>query len=351
MTFGNALYMGVPWEVIIGDYSRRLGDRRFETLREYFDNFVEFLEGAEGMFPPATQDAELRRHVADMWSVLYAAPLKKISKLKRRVRAGKIDAALHEIIQADHPHWEDHACLINIDDTFAQCLLASRESMLNDVEREVFDQACLSNETSAGLRTTLRYFLTRRWNRSDDTNVVIAGFGESEFFPSLLNYQVGPIIGGRVRRTKDIDDSIGPECAAHIFPFAQRNSIDMVIDGIHPRVMSKIIELIEAEGEHSKRLKRPKTAEAEPLLVAFERGLRTEMAASQSAPFMTAVAGLPRQDLGELAASLVNFAIFRAKMSIDAQETLRGPVDVAVISKGDGFTWIRRKSLGPITEG
>jgi hypothetical protein len=30
-------------------------------------------------------------------------------------------------------------------------------------------------------------------------------------------------------------------------------------------------------------------------------------------------------------------------MSIDQDETVGGPIDVAVISKGDGFVWIKRK--------
>lgn len=43
-----------------------------------------------------------------------------------------------------------------------------------------------------------------------------------------------------------------------------------------------------------------------------------------------------------MAESLVNLTSFKRKMSMDA-ETVAGPIDVAVISKGDGFIWIKRK--------
>lgn len=57
---------------------------------------------------------------------------------------------------------------------------------------------------------------------------------------------------------------------------------------------------------------------------------------------MTVVAALPKDELAAMAESLVNLTSFKRKMSMDA-ETVAGPIDVAVISKGDGFIWIKRK--------
>ncbi len=44
-----------------------------------------------------------------------------------------------------------------------------------------------------------------------------------------------------------------------------------------------------------------------------------------------------------MAESLVNLTCFKRRVTLDA-ETVGGPVDVAVISKGDGFVWVKRKS-------
>jgi hypothetical protein len=43
-----------------------------------------------------------------------------------------------------------------------------------------------------------------------------------------------------------------------------------------------------------------------------------------------------------MAESLVNLTSFKLKVTEDA-ETVGGPIDVAVISKGDGLIWIKRK--------
>jgi hypothetical protein len=59
-------------------------------------------------------------------------------------------------------------------------------------------------------------------------------------------------------------------------------------------------------------------------------------------PIIRAVSFLPKDELAAMAESLVNLTSFKRKISLDA-ETVGGPIDVAVISKGDGFIWIKRK--------
>jgi hypothetical protein len=43
-----------------------------------------------------------------------------------------------------------------------------------------------------------------------------------------------------------------------------------------------------------------------------------------------------------MAESLVNLTSFKRHVSKES-ETVGGPIDVAVITKGDGFIWIKRK--------
>ncbi len=51
---------------------------------------------------------------------------------------------------------------------------------------------------------------------------------------------------------------------------------------------------------------------------------------------------MPREELALLAEALINLTALRRRASRDA-ETVGGPTDVAVITKGDGFIWIKRK--------
>lgn len=60
------------------------------------------------------------------------------------------------------------------------------------------------------------------------------------------------------------------------------------------------------------------------------------------APIMSAVGALPQDELAAMAESLVNLTSFKRRVSIES-ETVGREIDLAVISKGDGFIWIKRK--------
>ena len=62
------------------------------------------------------------------------------------------------------------------------------------------------------------------------------------------------------------------------------------------------------------------------------------------APFSIAASSLTISDLAMLAESMINITSFRRKVALDRNiDTVGGPIDVAVISKGEGFVWIKRK--------
>lgn len=59
-------------------------------------------------------------------------------------------------------------------------------------------------------------------------------------------------------------------------------------------------------------------------------------------PIKNIVKILPKEELSEMAETLIHITSFKRKSS-DALETVGGPIDVALITKGDGFVWIKRK--------
>ena len=43
MLYGRADFMGIPWESIIKIYRSKLGKQKFDTLKEYSDNFIHYI--------------------------------------------------------------------------------------------------------------------------------------------------------------------------------------------------------------------------------------------------------------------------------------------------------------------
>jgi len=59
-------------------------------------------------------------------------------------------------------------------------------------------------------------------------------------------------------------------------------------------------------------------------------------------PLMQTIATMEKEDLAELAENLIYLTSLKRRITPD-MESVGGPVDVAIVSKGDGFIWIKRK--------
>ena len=59
-------------------------------------------------------------------------------------------------------------------------------------------------------------------------------------------------------------------------------------------------------------------------------------------PLINTIASLSKEDMANLAKSLVELTSLVRRMS-PSEETVGGPIDVAIVSKGDGFVWLNRK--------
>lgn len=61
-------------------------------------------------------------------------------------------------------------------------------------------------------------------------------------------------------------------------------------------------------------------------------------------PITQSVSTLPIEELALLAESMINITSLRRKVALDNNiGTVGGPIDVAIISKCDGFIWLKRK--------
>jgi hypothetical protein len=74
----------------------------------------------------------------------------------------------------------------------------------------------------------------------------------------------------------------------------------------------------------------------------FAERLFGRIIGEHSSPLKRVVGNLPVDELGGLAETLVSLESLKERVT-RGSETVSGPIDVAVISKTDGFIWIKRK--------
>jgi hypothetical protein len=94
--------------------------------------------------------------------------------------------------------------------------------------------------------------------------------------------------------------------------------------------------------DDSEEREKLKTEVVARILKALNDSLATERWKHFSGPVLDIVAALPKTELASMAESLVNLTSMKRHVST-VSETVGGPIDVALISKGDGFIWIKRK--------
>jgi hypothetical protein len=107
----------------------------------------------------------------------------------------------------------------------------------------------------------------------------------------------------------------------------------------YPGVILDSIEQL--TDEERKALKEKFAGTSKEIVLQLQNQLAS-FQAFNSNPIVNVVAALPRSDLAAMAESLVNLTSLKRRVSLQA-ETVGGPVDVAVISRSDGFIWIKRK--------
>ena len=86
MVWGNADFLGVPWETIIKAFRRKQGKTSYAKLEQYADAFLKFLTNNEVFFPKESQEAAARSILNALLTTLVSRARKDAAEDKRRLR-------------------------------------------------------------------------------------------------------------------------------------------------------------------------------------------------------------------------------------------------------------------------
>ncbi len=183
MVYGDASFMGLPWETVLKVYRSELGRRGFGSLREYADDLIAFLP----RFPvPLPEEAE-RAHVKET-AYLYFNDLmlQILEKCFAAGRRGPTDRGLQLgrlaslTIREHHKEWEKADFLPSLPSGFLEQLLGKYRSVideaLEDVLRVIPFRIPLSATSRDRLRTIGAYLFCKNQFLPDaGSGLVLAG--------------------------------------------------------------------------------------------------------------------------------------------------------------------------------
>jgi hypothetical protein len=353
MINGNVEHFGCPWEIIIKEFRARQKDTGFGDLRGYVDAFVSMIR--EKRF--------LSEH-GQAASVVMTG-LSTLGELEGRMRdsgkrweASAIKGILGEMID----YASKRAPIPGFDDIKQRTFDAQYGSYLDEICDDGDDgwadkkvpRTCRSLFKAAVLNA-----MTHALNTQLETGIVIAGYGHDDLFPKLYEISVDGGFLDKVRCFEPYKLDMGTDpIGAEISTFAQDATVQAFLNGLdekfsifHTGMFTHTMQLVADE-----LLKEHTTMNADERRVAavminqrineaiddFREESDDFSQEEFRVPVLEVLRTAPKETLAELAESLVSITSLRQRVSGDA-ETVSGPVDVALISKGDGFIWIKRK--------
>jgi hypothetical protein len=117
--------------------------------------------------------------------------------------------------------------------------------------------------------------------------------------------------------------------SAALLTFAQDDAVINFMDGRHPSALAIMRRELE---------KKLPSDEANEVLTSVEQ----EIYQRHTLGILRTLISLPKDYLAVVAETMVNLTSFMRKVQMQL-ETVGGPIDIALISKKDGFVWIKRK--------
>jgi len=360
MIYGNANFVGIPWETIVKEFRVDLGTTRFDTLSAYADRFFRFLSRSSGLLPKSAQDATTSETIRSLFLDArqdVESTLTREAEKRDGLDEAEIGPIVDEYVAKRLAYIRTQPFLSGFGPQVRRTVRERYRAVIRQLRGHVFGKLPLSSATSRRIASMANEMLVRSYMGPGVSGVVVAGFGDREAMPSLLAYQVEEMAAGRPRRFLNNETHITRDSAAAIVPFAQQEMVHAFLRGVeehlaqHMRVSTtKLFEgtvgaILEEVGKADEKLKTSLKVAIEPALEQALRGLFQDWESQTVrhwSPVVDIVASLPKDELAAMAEALVNLTKFRRRITPE-RETVGGPIDVAVISKGDGFVWVKRK--------
>lgn len=356
MIYGKPELLGVPWETVVSMYREKLGTKRFGMLGEYVEDFIKFIEEDKILFPQTLQNTYFKHSVAICYNQINQAIVKKVQSYTKKTKITKLKTReiVDKVIAKFCDRSKEQDILPNVSEEWVRSVVRKHLAIINKVKDEVFVKLPISAKANMNLRKMVGYLFTRDIFREDSSGVVIAGFGNDDIHPRVKSFEIEGIVNGKAKYISRQEDKIGQGNNASIVPFAQREMVNAFMEGVHPDyhkhlfrglrslLMKKYPDHILAEAKDLSEKKRRSIASKleeinKGILDEYREDLKSHSYEEHIRPVIRAVSFLPKEELAEMAETLVSLISFKKRMSIDAAETVGGPIDVAVISKADGF--------------
>ncbi|OPX65735.1 MAG: hypothetical protein A4E30_00256 [Methanomassiliicoccales archaeon PtaB.Bin215] len=360
MIYNKNEFMGIPLEVAIKNYYDKC-DKVFPTLHECAEDFLHYLRDFK--VSEEMEDLSLLMMIHSITKRIIDsihdedAKLDYVSIIRR-----KLDGLEETEYFVEDP--EDHISIIKQEhrDLFQRCY-----DSLFDAEEPIDPE----------VKELLMQYIPRALIEKDGrfgfskTGLVITGYGSDDFFPRVTEVELDGRVCGSLRIWKCRADAVGDikitrddegiqsikGIEASLKAYAQQDMVHVFLDGISDgmersvnsfivTILKDVIDMIFqkiGEEEHSD-LRSELVQIVDETVRQQIREVLVKMKKDNSRPMVKTISIMDKQELAVMAKTMVSLTAFKRKVSPEP-ETVGGPIDVAIITKSDGFVWVEKKEV------
>ena len=357
IVYANATLMNVPMEIIVKQYKKQLGNKVFPLMGDYVADFLKFLEDQAHFFR-FDVDINEKSYIFRIFSDLMQGLLIDYQNhlLPAQIGGNPLDENCLQRIATDtvnetigfvdrQPKRGDYNYAQYVKDHYLKVFIDSVKNdpnlkWLNDEQIQILcEKSCELYDSS--------------FERSGYVGIAVAGYGENEIYPHLIHLHISGMINSTLRYNEVENVEISETRPASIAPFAQTDVMQTFLFGINdnfindlsveiPRQIDECISSVDdcfVAGKKSVVQAQMKSVTSSIIHHMTETANNNYLK-----PIIQSVSSLPIEELALLAESMINITSLRRKVAIDSNiGTVGGPIDVSIISKGDGFIWLKRK--------
>lgn len=357
--YGNMEFMKLSWEQIIKMYREKLSDTKFDSLKAYADDFFSYVRN---LVKPYQDCVYTQNQIHFFVNSFYDEILKLASDKLKEERKELSDENI-VIVMIDEMN--------SLNDSYKQkdiCLdcqsftLKSFTDLCNEYVDSKLAQCLSVNNCPLGFKETFietLYFILCSTVHvyASSTGLVFFGYGNKELMPSCHSYTISEVFENKLKIVNIGDYVVDSNNGASLIPFAQTDVTNTIVRGIDDDLRSVfydkneqtlslllntiISKLSEAQAPQ-KLIDILTSLDVTAMAKVYKDDMDDYIWKNYVSKLIDIVNFLGKEELAEMAESLIKMTGLKRHVTTD-EESVGGPVDVAVVTKCDGFIWIKRK--------
>ena len=356
---GTTEFLDHPFEVLITEWKKTLS-RPLQKLDDYVDSLINWISHRQDLFSEELQTDFLknlaREYLLDIRSYIMSA-LEDKEIPSSEWNSEEAFRIANEVLENDISWLDERSDLIGLNANWCDARYNFFKDSFQEVIEYVFDDVPRNHISDKHYEAICRRLMYKSFVSYDyDAKLVFAGYGEQDIYPIQSFIELQGAIADRPRHQR-ANVSISPSHSSHLRTHGQDEAIHTFLRAYHQSFLQVAISNLK---EYSSALESDVIAnliqgDDEAVEGAVEERLEKQIEKLRSAfyeksekdwvdPFTSTLAGLPITSLAKMAESLIELQILR-QSSQAVQDTVGGPVDVAVVTRERGVEWFRHKTV------